>query len=54
MYDDYDMHYDRQNDPYDTYECDHSRTYDRKGETVCKNCGAVYNENTLEWETNNY
>jgi transcription initiation factor TFIIIB Brf1 subunit/transcription initiation factor TFIIB len=48
--------YDRQsaNDPYDTHECDHSQTYDRKGEIVCKNCGAVYNESTLEWEANNY
>jgi hypothetical protein len=37
--------------PYEEGECDHARYLDIKGRLICRNCGAVYNEETLTWET---
>lgn len=31
-------------------ECRHARRFDNRGVYTCKDCGATYNENTLEWE----
>jgi len=41
---------DAQNKPYDDNECRHARRFDNRGVDTCKDCGATYNENALEWE----
>ena len=34
---------------YEDNECMHSRRFDRHGKLYCQDCGAVYDERTLEW-----
>jgi hypothetical protein len=38
------------NRPYEDDECRHNRRFDNRGVLTCKDCGATYNESTLEWE----
>lgn len=36
--------------PYADGECRHPHRVDNKGVLTCTDCGATYNESTLEWE----
>jgi len=37
-------------EPYDEDECPHQYRFEHRGYLRCRNCGAVYNESTCEWE----
>jgi hypothetical protein len=36
--------------PYEDYECMHLKRFENRGVLTCKDCGAVYDENILEWK----
>jgi hypothetical protein len=35
--------------PYEDFECMHLKRFENRGVWTCKECGAVYDERTLEW-----
>jgi hypothetical protein len=42
--------YEEPKRPYEDGECRHARRFNNRGIDTCKDCGATYNETTLEWE----
>ncbi len=42
--------YNEPKKPYEDNECRHVRRFNNHGVDTCQDCGATYNETTLEWE----
>jgi hypothetical protein len=38
--------------PYKDRECHHTQRFDNRGILTCKDCGAMYDETTLTWISN--
>jgi hypothetical protein len=38
--------------PYEDGECKHFKRFELKGVLTCKDCGATYDEDLMEWLTN--